>query len=307
VHVMQCDVSFGGQQHYVDVNLESAHQEGTGAADAGSELKQRLTTMGYSLTTSPEPENAVPGKSDVSPKTHVPGSRVKERGHRYYMPETGRWVSRDPLGDETFPHGTVGTSVDDIRQRLLDGRVVLLYSYLKNEVTDRIDAFGLVDVVGCGSNTVAIKTAFENACKQLNDDSVTCCIGKMASPKMKSICADTNFKVTCLPAGNSFCAGACAVACNPGNLGWPACQVAGYGKGIYICDGFFNSTGCPNTPLCMMLHELGHMGGMTDPTTYGTQCCAPECANSFHGGSDEKSMCDMAKNRYKCCKPKPKL
>jgi len=51
--------------------------------------------MGYYLTT--EPEAAVPPKSWATPKTHVPGSRVKERGLRFYMPEIGRWLSRDPI------------------------------------------------------------------------------------------------------------------------------------------------------------------------------------------------------------------
>lgn len=47
--------------------------------------------MGYFLTT--DPEIAVPPNSCASPKTHIPASRVKERGHRFYMPEIGRWVS----------------------------------------------------------------------------------------------------------------------------------------------------------------------------------------------------------------------
>jgi len=50
--------------------------------------------MGYYYTA--EPENAVPPKFWATPKTHVPGSPVKERGLRYFMPETGRWVNRDP-------------------------------------------------------------------------------------------------------------------------------------------------------------------------------------------------------------------
>jgi len=51
--------------------------------------------MGYYYTTEPE---AAPGViSYASPKTHTPASPVKERGHRYYMPETGRWASRDPV------------------------------------------------------------------------------------------------------------------------------------------------------------------------------------------------------------------
>jgi RHS repeat-associated protein len=56
--------------------------------------------MGYYYTTSPE--NAVSPKSWATPKTHTPGAPVKERGHRYFTPEIGRWASRDPIGDESF-------------------------------------------------------------------------------------------------------------------------------------------------------------------------------------------------------------
>jgi RHS repeat-associated protein len=51
--------------------------------------------MGYFLTT--EPENAVPENSFASPKTHTPLSRLEERGRRFYSPEVGRWVNRDPI------------------------------------------------------------------------------------------------------------------------------------------------------------------------------------------------------------------
>ena len=52
--------------------------------------------MGYFLTTLPA---RPPPQPLASPKTHVPGSPVKERGHRFYSPGLGRWVSRDPLGE----------------------------------------------------------------------------------------------------------------------------------------------------------------------------------------------------------------
>jgi RHS repeat-associated protein len=50
--------------------------------------------MGYSLTTLLAPPSA---RSHASPKTHVPLPRLQERGHRYYSPEVGRWLNRDPL------------------------------------------------------------------------------------------------------------------------------------------------------------------------------------------------------------------
>jgi len=77
--------------------------------------------MGYYYTS--QPENAVPGKFHASPKTHTPASPVKERGHRYYIPETGRWASRDPLEEK----GGVG-----------------LYMFVNNTPMFQVDVLGLV-------------------------------------------------------------------------------------------------------------------------------------------------------------------
>ncbi|MEI6150066.1 MAG: RHS repeat-associated core domain-containing protein [bacterium] len=52
--------------------------------------------MGYHLTTSLARPSA---RSPASPKTHVPGSRLQERGLRFYSTELSRWVSRDPIGE----------------------------------------------------------------------------------------------------------------------------------------------------------------------------------------------------------------
>ncbi len=52
--------------------------------------------MGYSLATSIARPAA---RSHASPKTHVPGSRLQERGHRFYSANMSRWISRDPLGE----------------------------------------------------------------------------------------------------------------------------------------------------------------------------------------------------------------
>ena len=53
--------------------------------------------MGYYYKT--EPEAAPHAISFASPKTHTPGSPVKERGYRFYNPVIGRWVSRDPIAE----------------------------------------------------------------------------------------------------------------------------------------------------------------------------------------------------------------
>lgn len=76
--------------------------------------------MGYYYTA--EPETAVPAKSDATPKTHTPGSRVSERGQRYFMSSIGRWASRDPIGEKG--------GID-------------LYSFTRNQPASLYDAHGL--------------------------------------------------------------------------------------------------------------------------------------------------------------------
>lgn len=80
--------------------------------------------MGYFLTT--EPENAPLANSLASPKTHTPGSRLQKRGYRYYMPEVGRWCSRDPAEE-----------LGGLNQ----------FSFLENDPLNGGDLLGLVDFV----------------------------------------------------------------------------------------------------------------------------------------------------------------
>jgi RHS repeat-associated protein len=83
--------------------------------------------MGYFLTTSPDPSLARPL---ASPKTHTPLSRVEERGRRYYSPEVGRWLSRDPLGE----NGGIG-----------------LYRFVRNDAVNWRDWLGLSVICPPGS------------------------------------------------------------------------------------------------------------------------------------------------------------
>ena len=91
--------------------------------------------MGYYYTT--DTENAVPPNSWAMPKTHVPGSPVKERGHRYYMPEAGRWASRDPLW-ETYERN--------------------LFTTCKNRCIDFVDYMGLQPMSGQPLNEMVPET-----------------------------------------------------------------------------------------------------------------------------------------------------
>jgi len=79
--------------------------------------------MGYYYKV--ELETAVPPKSWVIPKTHTPDPQVSERGHRFYQPESGRWVNRDPIGERGDPN---------------------LYANVRNSPIAKVDPLGLTGV-----------------------------------------------------------------------------------------------------------------------------------------------------------------
>jgi len=68
----------------------------------------------------------IPGVFPASRKTLTPGSRLSERGLRFYNPSLGRWLSRDPIEEEGGPN---------------------LYGYVRNKTPNRIDPLGLVGKV----------------------------------------------------------------------------------------------------------------------------------------------------------------
>lgn len=78
--------------------------------------------MGYLLTTSVE--NAALANSVVDPKTHTPDPQVQDLGLRLYSPSLGRWLSKDPIGEEGGDN---------------------LQRYCHNSPQQRIDAFGTFD------------------------------------------------------------------------------------------------------------------------------------------------------------------
>jgi len=95
--------------------------------------------MGYYYTSEPE---AAPGViSCASPKTHTPGSPVKERGHRYYSPSIGRWTARDPQEElERQQVNLVRIFFNDSGFQ----RSANLLLFVANEPTELIDPLGLM-------------------------------------------------------------------------------------------------------------------------------------------------------------------
>ena len=55
--------------------------------------------MGYSRQTDIADHKRTPGVFSCTRKHVARRSRLKERGQRFYNPSSGRWLSRDPIGE----------------------------------------------------------------------------------------------------------------------------------------------------------------------------------------------------------------
>ena len=64
-------------------------------------------------------------------------------GYRYYSPETGRWPSRDPLGDQVFLKERMKEVPQTIRERLAREGLGPLYQFVGNDPVNRWDWLGL--------------------------------------------------------------------------------------------------------------------------------------------------------------------
>jgi RHS repeat-associated protein len=113
--------------------------------------------MGYHLTTSPDQPAT---RSHASPKTHTPLPRLQERGHRFYSPAVGRWISRDPLASLLLSLRSDGADP--------------VYVFVRNDEINHVDALGLLAIrepysKKCGCNADAImKTGCEAAKKSFD-------------------------------------------------------------------------------------------------------------------------------------------
>jgi RHS repeat-associated protein len=196
--------------------------------------------MPYTFTS--ETQNAVPGKSVAGPKTHTPGSRVKNLGHRFYMPGLGRWESRDPArGADLAAAKSVAES---------------LYGFVRNGTVGNVDYLGLWTFEGCGSDKVARLTIIlDGLCaKTKTDDFKECMCSCKVESCYKRLCDSRNLTFKCgrndempcsmwIPFGGQLC----GMSPPPP---WP-------GSGtIWICDRAFTRDCGP--PACTVLHEMTH-------------------------------------------------
>jgi len=85
-------------------------------------------------------------------------------GYRYYDPVTGRWPSRDPLGDEVFFQSYMRESLNNLNRKQLEEKIQSvksetqknLYAFVNNNSANSVDSFGLIGLtlVGCCSKKV---------------------------------------------------------------------------------------------------------------------------------------------------------
>jgi RHS repeat-associated protein len=77
-------------------------------------------------------------------------------GYRYYCPNTGRWLSRDPIGELAFQRNVVNRELS-IENRLqakkanvFENQEHLAYVFVGNDPSDKIDLLGLEPCNACG-------------------------------------------------------------------------------------------------------------------------------------------------------------
>ena len=236
--------------------------------------------MGYYYITSAE--NAVPPKSWAMPKTHTPGSPVKERGHRYYSAPLARWPSRDPLGaagmissglwlynpesrrwenkkfhveEAIQPLYTENDDVGESKRTIQDD-LVTLYGFVKNNPVQRADLLGLRLIVrGCSAKQEErLRNNWEAACRAVETKEYKDCLcNKKHADCLLGKCRNQTTIIVCERPGHyDWCKGSeCARGQNPTGPGVP-------GGEIHLClPQVFDSNKC-DMPGCTLLHEAMH-------------------------------------------------
>lgn len=198
----------------------------------------------------------------------------------YYNPSTGRFLSRDPIGEPGFqllqrPQGPsqIGpvpvaqlssrwinrdpggedTESEESAGALLRPGQQSPYLFLSNDPNNGIDALGLIKFEGCSDEeTKKLQASFDDYCKQARTWAFACCVlNSKVSGKLASLCADSSgLTIKCVHTDTGHCKGQC---------GWSI----PFGHTIRICPlGLKPDPGCGPFG-CTLLHEMTHIAGHT--------------------------------------------
>lgn len=184
----------------------------------------------------------------------------------FYDPSTGRWLSREPIGEPGFQalqrvraSSPTGSATSASRRWINRDRPdnENRYLFVDNNPVSHIDPLGLIKFEGCDGREEEIKQAFGDFCKKVNDPQFASCLGcnlgaRTIVARLKNRCSNPDdslhgIKVKCEQSDSGLCGGACAWSL-PG------------GDTIHICPQQWSNAGC-GKPGCTLMHELTHMAG----------------------------------------------
>jgi hypothetical protein len=178
---------------------------------------------------------------------------------RWYSPSTGRWLSRDPIGEPGFAllnlnkqqSNSSGDSNEpqelSTRQRVAEHN---LYGFVLNDPQNRFDPLGLISFSDCPPSKQAdIQAAWDSMCSMVNDPKFQCCVDPSRTTffqLLKRRCSWGNVRFVCKTGdAQSPCA-------------WSIPSL-GIGRGrIWIYDNAWDTTRCGQLK-CTLAHEMAHI------------------------------------------------
>lgn len=184
----------------------------------------------------------------------------------WYDPSTGRWLTRDPIGEPGFQalqrvraisqtYGIASPSSRWIQRDRPDNEN--RYLFVGNNSVNHIDPLGLIKFEGCEGREEELKQQFNNFCQKVKDPSFANCLGCSFSARtivnrLKNRCDNPDdslhgIKIKCEQNDSGTCKGACA---------W---SIPG-GDTVHICPQQWSNPGC-GQPGSTLMHELTHMSG----------------------------------------------
>lgn len=181
----------------------------------------------------------------------------------FYCPSTGRWLSRDPLGEPGFEVLRTANTLPQLGSAMpAPSRWIKrdsdnkndagdLYIFVGNRPINHIDPLGLLKFEGCSEDQQKqIQQQLADYVKKLDGQKFKDCMCKKPGipDGLKKLSSNPELTVKCEAAKTGSCSDACA---------WSL----PYNKTIHICPqgwdaGRCGSIGC--TLLHEMTHEIGH-------------------------------------------------
>jgi hypothetical protein len=205
----------------------------------------------------------------------------------YYNPSTGRFLSRDPIGEPGFQALQMAQRASQVGPMLVaqqSSRWISrdatsmsadldsdetggtsyrsastlgepnIYAFVLNDPENWVDPVGLISFNGCSEQQKAdITAAWKKGCEIVNKPEFACCVNRSGFLSlMKRRCAWGNMKFYCRKNGTFWCnSDTCAHS-------WRSI-IGGINAGrIVVCDPLaWNCGGLPMS--CLLMHELAHI------------------------------------------------